>query len=143
MNMHAAEVRERVEFIQAKLGAKGTVDYLDRLGVLGPDVLAAHCVWLAPEEIVMLRERGTPVVHNPVSNQFLGDGIAPVPDLAASGVTVRLGTDGPCSDDNLDMFGVMKAGTLVHKAARRSTQPPARAWTRCSWTIGSSCSVGI
>jgi 5-methylthioadenosine/S-adenosylhomocysteine deaminase len=119
MNMHAAEVRERVEFIRAHFGTAGTIEYLDRLGILGPDLLLAHCVWLVPEEIALLRGRGVVVVHNPVSNQFLGDGIAPLPDLLAAGVPVSLGTDGPCSNDSLDMFGVMKAGALIHKAARR------------------------
>jgi 5-methylthioadenosine/S-adenosylhomocysteine deaminase len=119
MNMHAAEVHARVEFIQARFGTAGTIEYLDRLGILGPDLLLAHCVWLAPEEIALLRERGVAVVHNPVSNQFLGDGIAPLPDLLSAGIPVGLGTDGPCSNDSLDMFGVMKAGALIHKAARQ------------------------
>lgn len=119
MNIHAAEALERVEFIRARFGCAGTIEYLDRLGILGPDVLLAHCVWLAPQEIDLLRERGALVVHNPVSNQFLGDGIAPLPDLIAAGITVGLGTDGPCSNDSLDLFGVMKAGALIHKAHRR------------------------
>ncbi|MDR7420352.1 MAG: amidohydrolase [Armatimonadota bacterium] len=143
MNMHAAEVRERVEFIQAKFGARGTVDYLDRLGVLGPDLLLAHCVWLAPEEIAVLRERGTAVVHNPVSNAFLGDGVAPIPDLTAAGVMVGLGTDGPCSNDSLDMFGVMKAGALIHKAVRRSSTVTGAEATLAMATINGARAAGI
>src|SRR3990172_7216323 len=119
MNMHAAEQLDRVEFIRGRFGTVGTIEYLDRFGVLEPNLLLAHCVWLTHKEIDLLRERDVKLVHNPISNQFLGDGIAPLPDLVAAGLTVGLGTDGPCSNDSLDMFAVMKAGALIHKSVRR------------------------
>lgn len=113
-HMHAAEDRSRSDLLQRKTGFR-TIDYLDHLGVLGPDVVLAHCVWLSEHEKVVLEATGTNVVHNPISNQFLADGVAPIPDLRQRGISVALGTDGAASNDSLDMFGVMKSAALLHK----------------------------
>ena len=67
-------------------------------------VLAAHCVHLSPEDIDILVRYDVRVAQNPTSNLKLGSGIAPVPALLAKGVTVRLGTDGAASNNNLDMM---------------------------------------
>ncbi len=65
----------------------------------------------------MLAENQVKVVHNPESNMKLASGIAPVPRLLESGVTVALGTDGCASNNNLDMFGEMDTCAKLHKAA--------------------------
>jgi 5-methylthioadenosine/S-adenosylhomocysteine deaminase len=113
-HMHAAEERTRPDRLEHETGFR-TVDYLGHLGVLGPDVVLAHCVWLSEHEKDVLAGTGTNVVHNPISNQFLADGVAPIPDLRRRGVSVGLGTDGAASNDSLDMFGVMKSAALLHK----------------------------
>jgi 5-methylthioadenosine/S-adenosylhomocysteine deaminase len=113
-HMHVSEERSRPDRIERETGFR-TVEYLDRLGVLGPEVVLAHCVWLNDKEKALLATTGTNVVHNPISNQFLADGVAPIPDLRQRGIRVALGTDGAASNDSLDMFGVMKSAALLHK----------------------------
>jgi len=115
---HIAETSDEAEKTRRafKLSFKGgVVEYLDSLGVLGSDVVAAHCVVLTREDITILKKRGVKVSHNPVSNLKLASGVSPVPKLLKSGVTVALGTDSPCSNNSSDMFEVMKVTALLHK----------------------------
>jgi len=98
----------------------GVVEYLDSLGVLGNDVIAAHCVHLTLKDINILRQRGVKVSHNPASNLKLGSGISPVPRLLKVGVTVALGTDSSCSNNTADMFETMKIAALLHKGVGRN-----------------------
>jgi len=113
-HMHISEARSRPELIRKETGFR-TIKYLDRLGVLGSDVVLAHCVWLDEEEMSVIAETDTAVAHNPISNQFLADGVAPIPRLLEMGVRVGLGTDGAASNNSQDMFGVMKGAALLHK----------------------------
>jgi 5-methylthioadenosine/S-adenosylhomocysteine deaminase len=96
--------------------AAGPVDWLERIGALGDNILAAHCVHLEPEEIEALARRGVAVSHNPVSNGVIGDGIAPVAELLQAGVVVALGTDGAASNNTQDMFEVMKTAIMFQRA---------------------------
>lgn len=115
---HIAETSDEAEKTSRafKLSFKGSViEYLDSLGVLGSDVVAAHCVALTPKDVTILKERGVKVSHNPISNLKLASGVSPVPELLKSGVTVALGTDSPCSNNSSDMFEVMKVTALLHK----------------------------
>jgi 5-methylthioadenosine/S-adenosylhomocysteine deaminase len=113
-HMHCAETLHRRELIRKKYGV-GSVEYLYELDALGRDVLLAHCVWISDKEIHLLKETGTSVAHNPVSNQFLGDGVAPIPKLLEEGITVGIGTDGAASNNSLDMFQAMKMCALMQK----------------------------
>ncbi|MGI6685176.1 MAG: amidohydrolase [Bacillota bacterium] len=114
MNMHVAETMKRTQDSRENFGMP-SIEYLNDLGVLGPDVLLAHCCWLTKKEIQILADTDTKVAHNPVSNQYLADGVAPVPEMLRKGITVTIGPDGACSNNNLDMFGVMKSAALLHK----------------------------
>jgi len=80
-------------------------------------LVADHCVALSENDISLLAENQVKVVHNPESNMKLASGIAPVPRLLESGITVALGTDGCASNNNLDMFGEMDMCAKLHKAA--------------------------
>jgi len=113
-HMHISEARSRPELIRKETGFR-TIKYLDHLGVLDSDVVLAHCVWLDEEEMRIIAETDTAVVHNPISNQFLADGVAPIPQLLEMGVRVGLGTDGAASNNSQDMFEVMKGAALLHK----------------------------
>jgi 5-methylthioadenosine/S-adenosylhomocysteine deaminase len=97
----------------------GVVEYLDSLGILENDVVAAHCVSLTPKDIRVLKRRDVKVSHNPISNLKLGSGISPVSDMLKAGVTVSLGTDSSCSNNSADMFEVMKTTALLHKGAQK------------------------
>lgn len=114
---HLAETADEAKKIMEafSIDVKGVIEYMDSLGVLGPDVVAAHCVHLTERDIGILALRGVKVAHNPVSNLKLASGISPVPKLLRAGVTVALGTDSPCSNNSADMFEVMKVAALLHK----------------------------
>lgn len=91
--------------------------YFDRLGLLSPRFSAVHGVHMTPREIDLAAERGVTVVYNPKSNAKLGSGVCPVPALRRAGVNVALATDGPASNDRLDMFEEMRFGAMLQKAA--------------------------
>ena len=114
LNMHIAEAAERVKECQERFGMT-SIEYAHSLGILGPDALLAHCCWLSDHDKQLLAETGTSVAHNPVSNQYLSDGVAPVPELLKMGVNVTAGPDGACSNNNQNMFDVMKSAALLHK----------------------------
>jgi len=121
-HMHVAETEDETEKIRKAFNVSvrgGVVEYLDSLDVLGGDVIATHCVALTRRDINILKEREVKVSHNPVSNLKLASGISPVPTLIKAGVTVALGTDGSCSNNNSDMFGVMKTAALLHKGFKK------------------------
>ena len=121
-HMHVAETQDEPEKIRQAFNVSiqgGVVEYLNSLGVLGNDVIATHCVALTKRDIEILKEKEVKVSHNPISNLKLASGISPVPTLIKAGVTVALGTDSSCSNNNTDMFGVMKTAALLHKGVHK------------------------
>jgi 5-methylthioadenosine/S-adenosylhomocysteine deaminase len=92
-----------------------SVRWLDQLGVLGSNVLAAHCVAVSDGDIRVLRQRDVAVAHNPTSNAKLASGIAPVLKMLDAGVRVGLGTDSNLSNNRLDMFAEMKMAALLQR----------------------------
>jgi len=114
--LHLSENEAEVKQILNLYGRR-PVAHLNSLGLLGPRLVADHCVDLDETDIAMLAENQVKVVHNPESNMKLASGIAPVPRLLNSGVTVALGTDGCASNNNLDMFGEMDTCAKLHKVA--------------------------
>jgi 5-methylthioadenosine/S-adenosylhomocysteine deaminase len=112
--IHLAETRDEVKVAQDQYKSS-PVGYLDRLGFLGPGVVAAHGVWVSESEIAVLRQRNVGVSHNPESNMKLASGTAPVPGYLAAGVAIGLGTDGAASNNDLDMFDAMRTASLLHK----------------------------
>jgi 5-methylthioadenosine/S-adenosylhomocysteine deaminase len=113
---HCAEAMSIVARAR-ELGAAGVVDFLEQLGVLNPGWLLSHSVHVNDREIEIMRTRGVSVAHNPVSNMYLGDGIAPVVKYRRAGIAVGLGTDGPSSNNTLDMFETMKVTSLLQRVA--------------------------
>jgi 5-methylthioadenosine/S-adenosylhomocysteine deaminase len=95
------------------------VVYLDRLGVLGPDVIAAHTLWLSEEDAEILGKRGVTCVHNVNSNLKLASGYRfPYSELRDAGANICLGTDGCASSNNLDILETMKTAAMIQKAWR-------------------------
>jgi len=103
IQIHLAEQRDEDAAIRAQHGVSAT-RLLDDLGMLEARTIAAHGVWLGPDDIALLAARGAGVAHCPCSNGKHASGIAPVTDLRAAGVPVGIATDGPASHDRLDIF---------------------------------------
>ncbi|MGB5986702.1 MAG: amidohydrolase, partial [Desulfobacterales bacterium] len=112
--IHLSETQSEVAQIEAKTGHT-PVGHLADLGVLGPNLIAPHCVVLTDTDRQLLARHGVKVAHNPHSNMKLASGVAPVPELLAAGVCVGLGTDGCASNNNLDMFAEMDVTAKLHK----------------------------
>jgi len=91
------------------------VEYLRRLGWLGPDVWLAHCVHLSGEEVSLFGETGTGVAHCPSSNFRLGSGVAPVRAMLDARVPVGLGVDGSASNDTSNMLAEARQALLAHR----------------------------
>jgi len=102
-----------------QLHGKWDIDVLEDLGIIGPNVLMVHCVHLTPRDIRMTKYFDAKVSHNPVSNMYLSSGIAPIPQLLETGVTVSLATDGAASNNSNDMLEVLKAAALLQKVYHR------------------------
>ncbi|MGQ9788539.1 MAG: amidohydrolase family protein [Candidatus Hadarchaeaceae archaeon] len=117
IHIHLAESNEEVKQTMEKYN-KPPVEYLNSIEFLGPEVLAAHCVWVTEREIEMIRDSGVKPVHNPTSNMKMGSGIAPVSEMLKSGIPVALGTDGAASNNTLDMFKEMKMAALLAKVRK-------------------------
>ncbi|MHA0855393.1 amidohydrolase [Paenibacillus sp. CMAA1364] len=114
VHTHMSETKSEVEQNVADYGLR-PVQHLEKLGMFTRPSLVAHGVHLTDEEIQILAQYQVGVSHNPGSNLKLASGIARVPDLLKAGVPVSLGTDGPASNNNLDMFEEMRLSALIHK----------------------------
>ena len=114
LHIHLAESKELAEEVMSKYGVSET-ELLEKIGFLGPDVLAAHCIHLTDRDIKLLAKNEVSVVHNPVANMKLGQGAARIKKFIDAGINVCLGTDGPASNNSLDMFESMKIACLLQK----------------------------
>jgi 5-methylthioadenosine/S-adenosylhomocysteine deaminase len=102
--IHVAEIKKEVDDSLKQNGAT-PVRYLDRIGLLSPEIIAAHCIWVDETDRKLLAEKGVGCVHNPSSNMMLASGVAPVIEERAAGIAVGLGTDGPAGSNNdLDLM---------------------------------------
>lgn len=114
IHIHVLETRMQALSGQ-KMYGRTLPEHLQALGFLGPRVNFEHGIWLTQGDIELVRESGTTIVHNPISNMKLGSGICPVPTLLDHDVNVALGTDGMSSNDGNDMFAALKVAGLLHK----------------------------
>jgi 5-methylthioadenosine/S-adenosylhomocysteine deaminase len=119
--IHVAEMKKEWEDSE-KANGMSPVQYLEKIGVLGPDVVAAHCIFVDEADRKLLAQRGVGCVHNPSSNMMIASGVSPVPEMRAAGVAVGLGTDGPAGSNNdLDL---MEEIDLAAKLAKISKMDP-------------------
>jgi 5-methylthioadenosine/S-adenosylhomocysteine deaminase len=124
--MHIAEAPFESELSRAKHGGS-PVNYLERIGLLGADVVGAHCVWVDATDISTLLRRGVGTVHNPSSNMKLASGVMPVVDLLTAGVPVGLATDSAASNNNQDLFQEINVAAKLQKVTRMDPRAlPAR-----------------
>ena len=115
LNLHGHILETRIQKISAEqLYKQGIVKHLDEMGLLSPALTLAHSIWVNREEAYLMGEKGVSIVHNPVSNLKLGSGIMPLELLNSEDLNIALGTDGASSNDNLNLFEVMKLTAIIH-----------------------------
>jgi 5-methylthioadenosine/S-adenosylhomocysteine deaminase len=142
LHIHVHETTLEIERSLAEHGMR-PLARLERLGLLGPGLIAVHAVHLDDGEIALLAKHGASVAHCPSSNLKLASGFAPVARLAAAGVNLCIGTDGAASNNRLDMFEEMRLGALLAKAVARDAQAlPAHAALRAA-TLGGARALGL
>src|ERR1700687_5595753 len=119
--MHVSKMKKEWEDSE-KANGMSPVQYLEKIGVLGPDLVAAHCIFVDEADRELLADRHVGCVHNPSSNMMIASGVSPVPEMRAAGVAVGLGTDGPAGSNNdLDL---MEEIDLAAKLAKISKMDP-------------------
>jgi cytosine/adenosine deaminase-related metal-dependent hydrolase len=153
---HLAESKAETEFLRTGTGAwasfaallvppPGTtgVRALAGAGLLGPNVIAAHCVEVDEEEIALLAEHDVAVAHCPRSNGMLGCGVAPLAALRAAGIRVCIATDSPASTPSFDMFDEMRAAIVAARARERRPDALTAADALELATLGGARALGL
>jgi 5-methylthioadenosine/S-adenosylhomocysteine deaminase len=116
--IHVAETKKELDDSRATNGTT-PVQYLNKIGILGPDVLAAHCIFVDETDRKILADKNVGCVHNPSSNMMLASGVAPVAEERAAGIAVGLGTDGPAGSNNdLDLMEEMDLAAKLQKITK-------------------------
>ena len=116
IHMHVAEIREEIEFSKNTRGSS-TVTHLNKLGVLGENFLAAHCVWLSDEEIQIFKNKNVKVTHNPAAAMKVL-GFAEIPKMLEEGICVSIGTDGAPCNNRMSLIDEMWLTSLIHKGRK-------------------------
>lgn len=142
--IHVSETTDELKQVAERAEGMTPGKYLESIGFLGPDVIAAHGVWLTSEEIHAFARAGVGVVHNPESNMMLASGVASVVEMRSSGVDLGLGTDGPAgSNNNLDMFEEMASAARLQKIIRRDPKAIGARDVLEMATIGGARALGL
>ena len=116
--IHVAEMKKELDD-SLKQNGMSPVQYLEKIGVLGLDVVAAHCIFVDAADRKILAQRQVGCVHNPSSNMMIASGVAPVPEMRAAGIAVGLGTDGPAGSNNdLDLMEEIDLAAKLAKITR-------------------------
>jgi 5-methylthioadenosine/S-adenosylhomocysteine deaminase len=148
LTIHLSETLDEQRIIREKYGRTPT-EYLRDLGLFEVPTIAAHCVHVTEGDIEILRSHGVTVAHNPQSNMKLASGAAPIARMVDAGVNVTIGTDGPSSNNDLDMWDEMRTASLLGKltAADPAALPAYRilqmATVNAARALGMSGSLGI
>ncbi len=114
LHIHLSETKKEVDDCLNKTGLTPT-QYLDKLGLLTPKTILAHCVWLTDEDQNIIKQRGCLVAHCPISNLKLNSGQMPLYTYQQKGLNIALGTDGASSNNALSIFSEMKVAALSAK----------------------------
>jgi len=138
---HAGEIEYEINAMIEQTGSRNFI-YLEKIGVVGPNVQMAHCIWLDDDEYKVMAETGSNALHCPCCNTKLGSGIARVPEMLEKGINVSLGSDGAPSNNNMDMFIEMRLASLVHKYRLGAEKMPAEDVLRMA-TMGGAKSLGL
>jgi 5-methylthioadenosine/S-adenosylhomocysteine deaminase len=141
VHTHASENQGEITLVEQGRGMRN-VNYFEHLGLAGPDLILAHCVWLSDREMEILRENRIKAVHCPSSNMKLASGIARIPEMLERGISVSLGADGAPCNNNLDPFFEMRLAALIQKPLHGPRTMPARTVFEMA-TLGGAEALGI
>ena len=142
IHMHIHEIADEVERAISQTG-KRPLERLNELGLLSPRLLAVHMTQLTDDEINLVAETGTHVIHCPESNLKLASGFCPTSKLEKAGINISLGTDGAASNNDLDMMAEMQTAALLAKAvANDASALPAEEILRMA-TINGAKALGL
>ena len=142
VHIHLHETADEIARSVAEHGVR-PMERLQRLGLLGPGLIAVHAVHLTDAEIALLAAHGASVAHCPSSNLKLASGFAPVAKMAAAGINLAIGTDGAASNNRLDMFEEMRLAALLAKAVSGDAEAmPAHAALRAA-TLGGAAALAL
>jgi len=142
LHLHANETENEVEPIVEERGVR-PLQFADDLGLLGPDAFVAHGVHCDQREIDLLAGTGTGVAHCPASNMKIASGAAPIADMLAAGVDVGVGTDGPATNNDLDVFDELRDAAMLakHREGDASALPAPQAFGLA--TQGAAAATGL
>ena len=141
-HIHLSENADEISTCRERYGLS-PVQHLESLGILGEQVVAAHCVMIDDPEIELLARRRVKVAHCQESNMKLASGTAPVVKMLESGLTVGIGTDGSASNNDVDMFGEMNTVAKIHKVVRMDPTAMDAATTLHAATMGGAALLGV
>ncbi len=117
--IHLAETKSESQTIRDLYNQTPT-EYLDSCGMITPSTILAHSIHLSAQDIEIIKSRGAHVAHNPQCNMKISSGVAPIPTLLSEGVNCSIGTDGVCSNNDLDMWDEMRTASFIHKHTAES-----------------------
>jgi guanine deaminase len=138
LRLHSHVGESRVQAVSAiRRYGRTLVAECERLGLLGPDFTVAHGIWLDDDDLSRLAHHGAAISHNPGSNLKLGNGVARLRAMLDRGVTVALGTDGPGSADNQNMFEAMRDAARLSRLT-----PDPRAWVSAAEVVRAATEGG-
>jgi 5-methylthioadenosine/S-adenosylhomocysteine deaminase len=120
-HIHLAEEKYQVEDALKKYGVT-PLRALEKMGLLGDDLVAVHGCWFDEGERALLAEHKARLAYNPSSNMFLGDGVTDIVDLHRKQVRIALGTDGGCSNSRVSVLDEMRACALLQKVHKLDGQ---------------------
>jgi cytosine/adenosine deaminase-related metal-dependent hydrolase len=140
IHTHASENRGEIALVEGERGMRNVV-YFESIGMTGPHLILAHCVWLDDAEMDILARTRTRVAHCPSSNLKLGSGVARVPEMLERGIEVSIGADGAPCNNNLDGFQEMRLASLIQKPTYGPTVMPAHE-TFALATLGGARAIG-
>lgn len=142
ISIHISESRFEMEYSQKNYGTT-PVQHLEKLGFFAGPTVGAHLVWATPEDMAILARRKVGVIHNPTSNMKISSGIAPVTRMLQEGVLLGLGTDGPATNNDLDMWEEMRLAAFLQKVATMDPKVvPAQTALQMA-TIGGAAAIGL
>ena len=142
ISIHVSESPFELQYSKDTYG-KTSIEMLDGVGFFDGPTIAAHVVWPTDTEIPILVEKKVGVIHNPTSNMKLASGVSPVAKMLAAGVRMGLGTDGPASNNDLDMWEEMRLAALLQKIDAMDPEALPAADVLRMATIGGATAIGL